>query len=458
MNSNSISANQFARYSLDDWLVHIQSQHWRSVDLSLDRVAEVWRRLSLDYGDDGVVIAVAGTNGKGSCVAMLDAVFRAAGYRVGAYTSPHLVRFNERILVDGLAVADADLCAAFLEIEGARRKGKKKIPLTYFEFGTLCALLIFRQTEVAVSVLEAGMGGRLDAVNIVANDLALITSIGVDHAAWLGENREQIGAEKAGILKRGAVAVCSDAAPPTCIARIAAERDCAMLQSGADYEIADADDGLRWRSNHAAIGDQWRCISGLRAPLFGNAQMHNLGGVVATVAVLSARLDVTPKHLRDGLADTKLAARCQVISSAPEVVLDVAHNADSARDLAAFLATRKLICGGVTHGVFGVLADKPVGEIAAVMSGEIDRWYVATLAGERGQNADEVAQALTETLPKSSSVSRHESPAVAWQAASAAAKSADRIVVFGSFYTVGDIIKILANADNGGDKFALNSR
>ena len=337
----------------------------------------------------------------------------------------------------------------FWKLKDARRKGKKKIPLTYFEFGTLCALLIFRRAEVAISVLEAGMGGRLDAVNIVANDLALITSIGVDHAAWLGENREQIGAEKAGILKRGAVAVCSDAAPPSCIARIAAERDCALLQSGADYEIAAHDDGLRWRSNHAAIGDEWRCISGLRAPLFGNAQMHNLGGVVATVAALSARLDVTPKHLRDGLADTKLAARCQVIASAPEVVLDVAHNADSARDLAAFLATRKLVDGGVTHGVFGVLADKPVGEIAAIMGGEIDCWYVATLAGERGQNADEVAQALTETLPKSSpqsvNVSRHESPAAAWQAASATAKSADRIVVFGSFYTVGDIIEILAN-------------
>ncbi len=433
--------------TLDDWLAHIQTQHWRSIDLTLERVAQVWARLRGRPADSGgpdpnlgLVIAVAGTNGKGSCVAMLEAVLRDAGLKTGSYTSPHLVRYNERVRVDGCAAHDAALCAAFAEIERAR----DGIPLTYFEFGTLCALLIFRRARVDASLLEVGMGGRLDAVNLVDNDLALITSIGIDHAQWLGADREAIGLEKAGIIKKHALAVCADPAPPPGIARVAAAQNCALLQSGVDYRIEQTRQtkqtgggGIHWRSDHSAVADQWRCVAGLQPPLGGGQQLNNLGGVVAALALTQARTGVTPKNLIAGLANTQLPARCQVLGGAPEIVLDVAHNVDAARDLAAFLARRKN--AGKTHGVFGILADKPVAEIIALMDGVIDHWYLATLAGERGQTAESLKEQLART-GSASPATLFDSPLAAGLAALGVADARDRVVIFGSFYTVGDII------------------
>lgn len=428
------------RRTLCDWLAHIQSQHWRSVDMQLDRIARVWRNLGGQRS--GRVISVAGTNGKGSCVAMLQAVLRAAGLTTGSYTSPHLVRYNERVRVNGRAVDDAALCAAFAEIERARAG----IPLTYFEFGTLCALRVFQQRRVEVSLLEVGMGGRLDAVNLLDNDIALLTSIGIDHAQWLGNDREHIGAEKAGIMKEGALAVCADPRPPSSIARIAAEQQCALLQHGVDYHLEARADGIEWRSEHPAVAP-WSRISCLRAPLGGAGQAHNLGGVVTTLALARARfgIDISEQHLRDGLASTRLAARCQVIAAAnanaPDIVLDVAHNIDSAAALAAFLAQRPT--AGITHGVFGALADKPVAAIANALDGVIDRWYPASLAGERGQSADELKAQLPATAAATASV--YDSPLAAYHAAVNAAGARDRIVVFGSFHTAGDILAHLAN-------------
>ncbi|MDD9854866.1 MAG: Mur ligase family protein, partial [Gammaproteobacteria bacterium] len=274
---------------LGDWLAHIQTQHWRSIDLQLDRIARVWQRLR--GRPAGLVISVAGTNGKGSSVAMLDAVLRAAGLSTGAYTSPHLARYNERVKINGRAVEDAELCAAFAAIEAAR----DGVPLTYFEFGTLCALLIFARRRVDASLLEVGMGGRLDAVNLVDNDLALITCIGIDHAQWLGDTRDAIGAEKAGIMKRGAAAVCADPSPPPCIAQLATERGCALAQAGLDYQITRRDGGVEWRSATSTVvaaGPEWRCLK-LETPLPGACQADNLGGVVAALALTRARSGVT---------------------------------------------------------------------------------------------------------------------------------------------------------------------
>ncbi|MGI9309998.1 MAG: bifunctional folylpolyglutamate synthase/dihydrofolate synthase, partial [bacterium] len=296
-------------WTLTDWLAHIQTQHWRSVDMNLERIAAVWEQLRGERC--GWVIAVVGTNGKGSCAAMLDAALRGVGLRTGRYTSPHLVRYNERIRVDGAAADDAELCAAFAEIERARGA----IPLTYFEFGTLCALRIFARRRVEVSILEAGLGGRLDAINLVGNDIALITSIGIDHAQWLGDSREAIAAEKAGVLRRGAMAVCAEPHPPRSIARIAAERDCELLQSGRDYRIESRGDGIAWCSDHAAIPSAWRRLNRLATPraLGGARQIGNLGGVVATLALSCARLPrhgnnaIEPQVALDGLANTRLA-------------------------------------------------------------------------------------------------------------------------------------------------------
>ncbi len=429
--------SNYRHYTLNDWLQHIQTQHWRSVDLTLERVARVWQNLGCQL--DGLRIAVAGTNGKGSCVAMLEAVLRDAGLKTGSYTSPHLVRYNERVRIDCRAVDDRALCDAFTEIERAR----DGIPLTYFEFGTLCALVIFRRQRVDVSILEVGMGGRLDAVNIIDNDIALITSIGIDHAQWLGANRESIAAEKAGILKKNALGVCSDPAPPPDIARIAAEQNCTLLQNGVDYQIEyiNDDDGIHWRSDHSAIAKTWRRVAGLRQPISGVRQADNLGGVVAVLALTHARTGVTQKNLINGLANTRLMARCQIIPAthtAPEIILDVAHNPDSAHDLAVFLAQRKV--AGKTHGVLGMLADKPVAEINTALGGIIDRWYLATIVGERGQTAEELKRALTMVLGHDAPVTCHDSPVVAALSALAEVDARDRVVIFGSFYTVGDII------------------
>ena len=450
--------SDFERYTLADWLVHIQTRHWRSIDLTLDRVARVWANLEgqLAGQPSGLVIAVAGTNGKGSCVAMLDAVLRDAGLKTGSYTSPHLVRYNERVRISGRAADDAALCAAFVEIERAR----DGIPLTYFEFGTLCALMIFRRQGVEVSILEVGMGGRLDAVNLIANDIALITSIGIDHARWLGEGRAAIAVEKAGILKENALAVCTDPAPPPGIARIAAERNCTLLQAGVDYAVEQVGEGIRWRSDHRLVDARWRQVAELRPPLGGVRQLDNLGGVIAVLALTRARTGrgrkVTEKNLRDGLANTRLMARCQVIDAGsdnrPEIVLDVAHNLDSATHLAAFLARRKVggRPAGVTHGVFGMLADKPVAEIIAVLAGVIDRWYLATLAGERGQTAEALNAHLQKqpAAGNSSPATLHDSPVAACLSAMTQATARDRVVIFGSFCTIGDII---AHFEHDGD-------
>ena len=435
----AISASPDNR-TLPEWLAHIQSLHWRSIDMQLGRIARVWENLA--GRRSALVISVAGTNGKGSCVAMLEAALRETGLKTGSYTSPHLVRYNERVRVDGRAADDATLCAAFADIERAR----DGIRLTYFEFGTLCALLIFQRRRVDVSILEVGMGGRLDAVNLIDNDIALITSIGIDHAQWLGRDRARIAAEKAGILKPNALAVCAEPRPPACIARIAAEQHCELLQNGVDYQIEQRDDGLLWQSRHPAVASAWRRIARLQSPLSGAQQLNNLGGVVAVLALARARIGggivLSEKNLRDGLANTRLQARCQVIAgddNSPEVILDVAHNPDSAAGLADFLAWHTHGATGTTHGVFAALADKPAAAIVKTLDGAIDRWYLATLAGERGQTADALKAQLTATAATATATT-HDSPLAAYLSAIAAAAAHDRVVVFGSFYTVGDII------------------
>ena len=438
--------NDFRQYDLSHWLEHIQTQHWRSIDLTLDRIDQVWRNLTGQRSD--LVITIAGTNGKGSCVAMLEAVLLDAGLRVGSYTSPHLVRYNERIRINGHAVSDVTLCNAFQQIEYARNG----IPLTYFEFGTLCALVIFQQQQVEAAILEVGMGGRLDAVNLIENDIALITSIGIDHAQWLGNSRETIAAEKAGVLKKNALAVSADSQPPQIIARIAADQRCTILQNEVDYRTELQGNSIVWTSRHPAIPAGWQTIPGLKQPISGSQQMNNLGGVIAVLALTCKRTGVTRINLVNGLANTRLTARCQVIGSSPEIILDVAHNRDSAIELAAFLRQRQV--NGKTLAVMGALADKPVSEIFAGLDGEIDHWYLATLTGERGQTAENLKNQLI-GLGCTSPVAIGDTPVSAYLAAMADAGVHDRLVIFGSFYTVGDIIGHLENEGGWAEDSAI---
>lgn len=423
-------------FGLDQWLEHIQRQHFRSIDLRLDRIESVWERLGGEKPP--LVITVAGTNGKGSSVAMLEAVLRRAGRRTGSYTSPHLVRYNERIRIDGEPAGDEGIIEAFRRIEDARGG----TGLTYFEYGTLCALLVFQQQSVDVALLETGMGGRLDAVNIIANDLALITSIGLDHQQWLGSDREQIGREKAGIIKPGARVVCTDPAPPTAIAEVAAERGALLLQSGQDYRVeADGQSGAcRWSSDDAAVPADWRRLRDLPVSLPGDWQVQNLGGVIAALALTADRSGVTPAHLADGLSAVSLAGRCQVLPGHPLTIIDVAHNEDSAAGLARFLDANPV--AGVTHGVFGVLADKALENVLSELGDRIDHWHLAGIAGERGQSAESLAQKMLAWRP-GLDFRRHEDAVAAFRGAREVADVADRIVAFGSFFIVGDIIAAL---------------
>ena len=392
---------------------------------------------------------------------MLDGVLRQAGNRTGCYTSPHLVRFNERIRIAGAVASDADICHALSRIEQAR----DGIPLTYFEFGTLAALLVFEQYNVDIAILEVGMGGRLDAVNIVHNDLVLMTSIDVDHAQWLGADRESIGAEKAGVIKHGGIVVCTDADTPNSVLAIAKQQNATLIRASKDYSIdaisneviattvaenTTGETRLCWKSNHTDIPQDWRCLSPLVAPFGGKHQITNLGGVVATLALSCDKTGVSTTDLVPGLGRSKLSARCQVLTkrstNCPEVIVDVAHNRASAGELARFLAERT--CAGATYAIIGVLADKQIKHIIDPVMAYIDYWFLATLAGERGQTGIQLADKLKQIVddakpPRCPKWETSDNPVAAYSAAIARAKAEDRVVVFGSFYTVGDIINHL---------------
>ncbi len=434
-----------SEFGLNKWLEHIQTQHWRTIDLTLDRVSQVWNNLEGKCAN--FTLVVAGTNGKGSCVSMLDGVFQQSGNRTGAYTSPHLVRFNERIRIDGTEATDEDICQAFVQIEQARAG----IPLTYFEFGTLAALLIFQQYNVDIAILEVGMGGRLDAVNMVDNDLVLMTSIGVDHEQWLGSDRESIAAEKAGVIKQDGIVVCSDPDIPESVLTISNQQNATVIRAERDYSIEQIGNrvaseiengrGLRWKSNHAEIPQDWRCISSLVPSFNGHHQITNLGGVVAALALTSGKTGVTVADLTQGLNRARLSARCQVMinrsDDCPEVIVDVAHNQDSAIKLAEFLSGRE--CAGKTYAVIGVLADKALDQIIKPMMAHVDYWFLASLSGERGQTGDQVASKLKQVVKHPRWIVKRN-PVDAYLAAMAQANAEDSVVIFGSFYIVGDII------------------
>jgi len=405
--------------NLGDWLRWQETLHPDPIDLGLERVATVARRLDL-LAPGATVITVGGTNGKGSSVAMLDTVYRAAGYHTGVYTSPHLLAYNERISLDGNPVDDALLCASFARIDAAR----DGISLTYFEFGTLAALDIFRAALPDLILLEVGMGGRLDAVNIIDADVALVTAIGIDHSEWLGNDREAIGREKAGIFRRGRPAICSDPRPPASLRQTAQRLGADWQALGVHFSCRDKGDSWSWE-----CGD--RRLEALPRPSIpGRHQLENAAGVLRVVDGLQAGYPVTPRAIAEGLRAASLAGRCQVLSGRIEQVLDVAHNRESAAQLAGFLGDRPVT--GQTWLVLGMLADKEVAAVAASLSDGVDRWCFATLPGERGLSARQ----LGEQAAVDGQVELFESVDAALAHARACAGHGDRIVVTGSFLTV----------------------
>ena len=413
---------------LAGWLAYIEQQHPQSIALGLERVGRV--RDLMGLAPAVPVITVAGTNGKGSTCAMLEAILAAAGYRVGLYTSPHLMRYNERVRIAGREAGDAALVSAFARVEAARTESDGDTRLTYFEFGTLAAVDLFLRSAVDVLVLEVGMGGRLDAVNAFDADCAIVTSVGLDHMDYLGATREAIGYEKAGIFRAGKPAVLADPAAPASVLAHAQAIGARLLRIGQDFGYQTQGD--RW-SYWGPAGRK----SGLAYPaLHGGIQLQNASAALAALETLCERLPVSMRDLRQGLAAVELPGRFQLLPGRPALVLDVGHNPQAAAVLAQNLSELGS-CSG-TSAVFGMLRDKDIAGVVRLLAKHIDRWFVCTLPPPRGAPASQLAQALRQAGVDA--VREFENPAQAYAAACSGAAENDRIVVFGSFHTVAGVI------------------
>lgn len=413
--------------TLADWLRWQEQLHPSRIDLGLERVRRVQQALGLDH-PSFKVLTIGGTNGKGSCTVLLDAICRAQGYRVGAYTSPHLLRYNERVTVNGNEADDAEFCRAFERVDAARGDTS----LTYFEFGTLAALDIFRSRKVEVAVLEVGMGGRLDAVNVMEPLGALVVSIGLDHMEWLGPDRDSIGYEKAGIYRRGRSAICGDRDPPQRLLQTAQATGAGLQVLGRDFDWRETRDGWEWQAGKLRIGN-------LPPPaLPGRIQYDNAASVIALLQSVRADLEIGESAIRQGLQRAHLAARFERIAGEIETIFDIAHNPPAARVLAANLAAMPV--AGRTLAVFGMFRDKDAESVVREMAPRIDRWFVGGLDGPRGQSAADLAVHLHRVA--SAAVSGEYPDVIdAWKAASAAARRGDRILVFGSFHTVAAVLR-----------------
>jgi len=423
-----VKDNRRLMKTLDDWLAHCEQLHPKTIDMGLDRVRAVAERMGLRF--DCPVFTVAGTNGKGSTCAMLEAILTQAGFRTGLFTSPHLVRFEERCRIRGQNVDASDLVAAFARVESARAE----ISLTYFEFTTLAILDTLARAGLDAVILEVGLGGRLDAVNIIDADCAIITSIDIDHAELLGDTREKIGFEKAGILRTGRPAIVSDPVPPQSVIDRATEIGADLWLLGRDFNYSG--DKQQW-----AWAGRGRRYAGLAYPaLRGANQLINASGVLAALTAMRQQLPVTAQAVRNGLALVDLPGRFQVVPGQPALVLDVAHNPHSVAALALNLDAMGFY--PTTHAVFGAMADKDLTPMLQRMDPLVDRWYFTDLPTPRAASGAALQAAWQAVTKRTDAVSAvFSTPLDALHAAAAKAQAADRIVVFGSFYTVGGVLE-----------------
>jgi len=414
--------------TLAEWLAHCEQLHPKTIELTLDRIAAVKARLGLALA--APLIVVAGTNGKGSTCAMLESIALAAGYRVGLHSKPHLVHFEERCRIGGASVDGALLLPHFEAVERARGD----IALTYFEFTLLAIVSLFAATPLDLVILEVGLGGRLDAVNAFDGDCAIVTSIDVDHAEYLGPDRESIGREKAGILRAGKPAIVSDPLPPQSVIDAAVRIGADLWLVGRDFRVAGDRQQWSWSGRAMRLG-------GLAYPaLRGANQLLNAAGALAAFEAMRARLPVSAQAIRSGLATVELPGRFQVVPGTPTIVLDVGHNPHAIAALAANLDQMGFFPR--THAVFGLMRDKDVAAIVDTMAPLVDAWHVTDLPTPRAATAAELAAALRRADKAShATVATHARPADALAAAMAAADPADRIVVFGSFFTVGGVLE-----------------
>ena len=422
------------RRSLGDWLDWQSTLHPRAVDLGLERCRRVRDAMGLDAAPRlhrPPRIVVAGTNGKGSCVAFLESMLTAAGLRTGTYTSPHLHRYNERVRIGGLEVSDAALVEAFERVDAARGDTS----LTFFEFGTLAAADIIERARVDVTIMEVGLGGRLDAVNAFEPSVSLITAVGVDHRAWLGDDRESVGREKAGIMRPDVPCVLGEHAPPQSVVGHARAIGTPCRIPGRDYGFERGPNGWKWwGAGDSAIGD-------LPPPgLAGPHQFDNAAACLAVIDALSPRVEVSDGAARTGIASARIAGRLQWLDTPPRVLVDVAHNPLGAEALAAYLASNR--ARPRRRAVCGVLGDKDAGAMLRSLAHEIDAWYLASLPGSRGRDARELAGTLPRAVPSFA----FDSVEAAFEAALAHRGEHEEVVVFGSFVTVQRALRLATSA------------
>ena len=414
--------------TLSDWLAHCEKLHPLAIEMGLGRLRLVAERMQLALKVP--VITVAGTNGKGSTCAMLEAIYLQAGYKTGVYTSPHLVQFEERCRLQGESPPAAQFASAFEQVEKARGE----ISLTYFEFSTLAILKMMAQAELDVVILEVGLGGRLDAVNLIDAECAIITSIDLDHTALLGNDRETIGLEKAGIMRAGKSVVLSDPVPPGSILQHAKDLGADLWLMGQDFNFSG--DQLQW-----SWAGRGRRYSGLAYPaLRGANQLLNASGVLAALEIMRPQLPVTAQAIRNGLAMVALTGRFQIVPGEPILVLDVAHNPHSVAALAANLDAMGFY--PCTHAVFGAMADKDLPGMLKKVLPMVDAWYFTDLPLPRATTAAQLQDHWQQMNTRQDvKASQHGSPQKALEAAITAAGPTDRILVFGSFYTVGGVLQ-----------------
>lgn len=412
--------------TLDDWLAYVSAQHPAAIALGLDRVREVGQRM--DLAMPAVAITVGGTNGKGSTCAYLERILVESGYKVGLYTSPHLLRYNERVRLSGEEASDEVLASAFERVEEARGA----TPLTYFEFGTLAALHVFADAKVEAAILEVGLGGRLDAVNIVDADVAAVVSVDLDHQSWLGNDRESIGFEKAGIFRAGRPAIFGDNDPPRRLVEHAQAigSDLQLLGRDFRYEAQERQwDFLGRKGSKRALP-----LPALR----GRWQVKNASVALAALDEVADRLPVSLGEVKRGLTLVRLPGRLQALPGRPSVVMDVAHNPHAARALAEGLGDMGYYEN--TFAVFAMLADKDIGAVVDAMRERVDRWFVSAADAQRAASAGQVAQVLASRGLEARTRTFATVPA-ALAAARREAGPNDRIVVFGSFHTVAEALR-----------------
>jgi dihydrofolate synthase/folylpolyglutamate synthase len=410
--------------TLEDWLRYIEQQHPQVIALGLERVSETLERMQIRL--QCPVLTVGGTNGKGSTCAMLESILRAAGYRTGLYTSPHLVRYNERVRIGGIEAEDEPLSEAFAAVEAARGQ----TPLTYFEFGTLAAFWVFSQQKIETAILEVGLGGRLDAVNVLDADCAVLTSVDIDHVDYLGADREAIGGEKAGIFRPGRPAVIAEPDPPQSVLQATGQK----LLLGKDFGfMAEKTQWTYWgpRGKRAGLA---------HPALRGAIQLRNAAAALCALDTLE--LPLAMQDVRRGLAEVALPGRFQVLPGRPQVILDVAHNVEAAKTLAQNLAASGF--APETIAVCGMLRDKDIAGALRELAPRITRWHLASLPGPRGASAEHLEECLRSSDSRVP-VLKFEFPKTAFAAALERAAEGDKIVVFGSFLTVGEVMAWLKN-------------